>query len=249
MTVWPDGYGRRVLSEVDSTLSEAARIAPELAGAEWILAVRQTAARGRRGRAWIMPEGNFAASLVLPVSGTLGQAALRSFVVSLALRSAFVAVTGREDVFALKWPNDVLLRDGKVAGILLETVAAGAGVTHLAIGIGVNLVAAPDVSAVEPGAVRPVALAREMGVRVDPEAFLDHLAGAYARYEEQFTTFGFAPIRAAWLRHAARLGQVITARTTGDVYRGTFVDVDADGQLVLETSVDRIAIPAGDVYF
>ena len=249
MTVWPDGYGRRVLSVVDSTLSEAARIAPGLAGPEWILALRQTAARGRRGRAWIMPEGNFAATLVLPVSGALGQAALRSFVVSLALRSAFVAVTGREDIFALKWPNDVLLRDGKVAGILLETIAMGAGVTHLAVGIGVNLAAAPDGSAVEPGAVRPVSLARELGVRVAPEAFLDHLAVAYARYEDQFTTFGFAPIRAAWLRHAARLGQVITARTTRDVYQGTFVDVDADGQLVLETSTGRITIPAGDVYF
>ncbi|WP_223423347.1 biotin--[acetyl-CoA-carboxylase] ligase [Tateyamaria pelophila] len=249
MTGWPTGYGRRVLSEVDSTLSEAARIAPELAGPTWILAHVQTAARGRRGRAWVMPPGNFAATLVLPLNEAPGHAALRSFVASLALRDAFVAVSGREDAFALKWPNDVLLRGGKVAGILLESASAGQGVTALAIGVGVNLVTAPGADKVEDGAVPPVSLKASLGVEVTPEAFLDQLAQAYDRYETQFVTYGFAPIRTAWLAHAARLGAPITARTTREVHHGTFADVDGDGQLVLETSKGRISIPAGDVYF
>ncbi|APX11749.1 biotin--[acetyl-CoA-carboxylase] ligase [Tateyamaria omphalii] len=249
MSAWPSGYGRRVLPVVDSTLSEAARIASDLAGPEWILALAQTAARGRRGRAWSMPEGNFAGTLVLPVDEAPGQAALRSFVMSLALRDAFVAATGREDAFALKWPNDVLLRGGKVAGILLESIGSGARITHLAIGIGVNLAAAPDVSEVEEGAVPPVALKHAFGTLISPEDFLDLLAVAYARYEDQFRTYGFAPIRTAWLTHAARLGEPIKARTTRDAHVGTFVDVDADGQLVLETAKGRMTIPAGDVYF
>ena len=246
---WPEGYGRRVLMQVDSTLSEAARIAPGLAGPEWILALSQTSARGRRGREWSMPAGNFAATLVLPLAEPPGRAALRSFVVSLALRDAFVAVTGREDVFALKWPNDVLLRGGKVAGILLETMSSGGHFGHLAIGVGVNLAAAPEPSDVEVGAARPVALASELGARISPEDFLAQLALAYARYEHQFVTYGFAPIRTAWLAGAARLGETITARTTRDTFVGTFTDVDEDGQLVLETPKGRISIPAGDVYF
>ena len=246
---WPSGYGRRILAEVDSTLSEAARIASALAGPEWILAHRQTAARGRRGRGWAMPEGNFAATLVMPLDEQPGQAALRSFVASLALRDAFVAVSGREAAFALKWPNDVLLRGDKVAGILLESVSAGAGVTHLSIGIGVNLAKAPKPAMVEPDAVRPVALKAALGVDVTPEAFLGHLARAYARLEEQFRVYGFAPIRTEWLAHAARLGQPIKARTTRETYYGTFAEVDGDGQLVLETSQGRKSIPAGDVYF
>ncbi|GGX57219.1 biotin--[acetyl-CoA-carboxylase] ligase [Tateyamaria omphalii] len=249
MTAWPAGYGRRVLSSVDSTLSEAARIAPDLAGPEWLLALEQTAARGRRGRAWAMPVGNFAGTLVLPLDEAPGQAALRSFVMSLALRDAFVAATGREDVFALKWPNDVLLRGGKVAGILLESVGRGARVTHLAIGVGVNLAAAPDASQVEEGALLPVALKSTLGTDISPESFLDLLATAYARYEDQFRTYGFDPIRTAWRTHAAKMGEVITARTTRDTYVGTFVDVDGDGQLVLETAKGRITIPAGDVFF
>ncbi|MEY8830636.1 biotin--[acetyl-CoA-carboxylase] ligase [Sedimentitalea sp. XS_ASV28] len=249
MTQWPDGYGRRVLDEVDSTLNEAARIAPELAGPEWIMAHRQTAARGRRGRAWSNPEGNLAATLVLFPQEPPAVAALRSFVASLALFDACVAVCGRNEGFELKWPNDVLLNGGKLAGILLESSGRGPRIGHLAIGIGVNLVDAPSSEMVEPGAVPPVSLLSSTGARVDAETFLTFLAAAYARHETAFTAYGFEPIRTAWLNRAARLGEVITARTGNSETTGTFQTVDAQGNLVLNTSRGRVTIPAADVYF
>ncbi|SLN44506.1 Bifunctional ligase/repressor BirA [Pseudoruegeria aquimaris] len=246
---WPAGYGRRVLAEVDSTNAEAARIAPMLAGPEWILALRQTAGRGRRGRVWKAPEGNFSATLVLRPTEAPDVVALRSFVASLALWEAFVAATGRTAPFALKWPNDVLLNGGKVAGILLESLGHGGGALHLCIGIGVNLAAAPGRDEVEEGATPPVSLLSETGARVTPEEFLDLLAPAYARWEAQFTTYGFAPIREAWLARAARLGEPITARTMGESHRGTFETVDNAGNLVLKTASGRLSIPAADVFF
>ncbi len=246
---WPQGYGRRVLASVDSTNAEAARIAPNLAGPEWILAHQQTAARGRRGRAWANPAGNFAATLVMRPTESPDRVALRSFVASLALFDALVAATGRAEVFALKWPNDVLLNGGKLAGILLESAGAGGSLSHFAIGIGVNLSRAPEVSEVEQGALRPVSLLSETGIAVDPEAFLDLLAPAYARAEAQFVTFGFAPIRTAWLARAARLGEVIAARTTREVYEGRFETVDEAGNLVLLTAQGRQAIAAAEVFF
>ncbi len=249
MSDWPEGYGRRVLDEVDSTLNEAARIAPTLSGPEWILAHHQTAARGRRGRAWVNPKGNFAATLVLRLQEAPQQAALRSFVAALALFDACVAVTGRPEALSLKWPNDVLLNGGKLAGILLESAGAAGSVMPLFIGIGVNLAAAPPADAVEARAARPVSLAGETGVRVDPEEFLTELAAAFARYEAQFSTLGFAPIREAWLARAARLGQPVTARTGNAETHGTFETVDAEGQLVLMTPAGRVRIPAADVYF
>lgn len=249
MIQWPDAYGRRVLDEVDSTLNEAARIAPGLAGPEWIMAHRQTAARGRRGRAWANPEGNLAATLVLFPQEPPGVAALRSFVASLALYDACVAVCGRSDGFALKWPNDVLLNGGKLAGILLESSGQGPHMGHLAIGIGVNLADAPTPDKVEPGAVPPVSLLSSTGARVDPETFLTFLADAYARHESAFTTYGFEPIRTAWLNRAARLGEVITARTGNSETTGTFETVDAQGNLVLNTSRGRTSIRAADVFF
>ena len=249
MTAWPAGYGRRILRSVDSTNAEAARIAPDLSGPEWILALEQTAARGRRGRGWVNPAGNFAATLVMHPGETPDKVALRSFVASLGLYDALVAATGRAAPFSLKWPNDVLLNGGKLAGILLESAGSGSKLTHFAIGIGVNLKQAPAASEVEGGALRPVSLMNETGVDVTPEEFLDLLAPAYARYEAQFTTYGFDPIRTAWLDRAARLGEVVTARTSRDEVTGTFETVDAAGNLVLSTARSRVAIPAADVFF
>ena len=244
MRDWPSGYTRHVFDSVDSTLAEAGRMIPTLAGPAWVMAVHQTAARGRRGRAWATPRGNFAGTLVMERREAPGIAALRSFVTSLALYHSFVAVTGQPDAFALKWPNDVLLQGGKVAGILLETSG-----DHLVIGIGVNLLHAPGADAVEPGAVTPVSLKGNLGLSVEPEVFLDVLAQQYAILEHQFVTHGFAPIRRAWLAHAARLGEVITARTMRDTHVGTFEDVDANGSLILRTAAGPQVITAADVFF
>ena len=175
--------------------------------------------------------------------------ALRSFAAALALRDAFVALTGLAEAFTLKWPNDVLLNGGKVAGILLESATLGEGVRHLVIGLGVNLIAAPDQSAVEPGAVPAVTLLGETGMRVMPEAFLDVLAPAYARREASFLRDGFAPLRQDWLDHAARLGQMIRARTGQHDRHGRFETVDSSGALILGTSDGPVAIPAAEVFF
>ena len=242
---WPEGYGRRVLAEVDSTNAEGLRLAPGLAAPTWIFARRQVAGRGRRGRAWSDPEGNFAGSLVLKPSEAPGQAALRSFVAALALHDALSALAPGANL-ALKWPNDVLLSGGKLAGILLEGAGAGARMDHLVIGFGVNLSHAPEQG---DAAIAPVSLRGETGLQVAPEELLDHLAHAYSIREAVFAEAGFGPIRTAWLNRAARRGQDVTARTMRDEIRGRFDDVDENGNLILTTPEGRRAISAADVFF
>lgn len=244
---WPDGYARRVLDEVDSTMAEAARVADRLAGPEWIMAHRQSAARGRRGRPWRDPGGNFAATLVMRPQGGPGQAALRSFVAALALREALADLTGAPEALALKWPNDVLVNGGKAAGILLETVGPQGGA--LAIGVGVNLIAAPGADEVEAGAVEPVSILAETGVRIAPEAMLEALAFAFAGWEARLATYGFGPVREAWLSHAARLGDTVTARLPGSAVSGVFETVDEHGAIVLKTAEGRRAIAAAELFF
>ena len=240
---------RLILPETDSTMAEGARRAAAFTAPIWICALAQTAGRGRRGRAWAMPAGNFAASLVMRPAGPPAQAALRSFVAALALRDALVAVTGRAEVFTLKWPNDVLLNGGKLAGILLESSGAAGRVDALVIGIGVNLAATPYTTLLEAGALAPVSLLGETGITITPEDFLTLLAQHFARWEAQFTTHGFGPIRSAWLQNAARIGQNITARMMRDEITGTFVEIDTQGQLVLETPKGRQQIAAADIFF
>lgn len=243
MAGWPAGVGREILALVDSTNAEALRrAAAGEAGPVWLLARMQTAARGRRGRSWAMPVGNFAATLLARPPGAL---ALRSFVAALGLFDAMVSLTGRPELFALKWPNDVLLGGGKLAGILLESGAGGT----VAVGIGVNLAAAPETAALEPGAVPPVSLKGATGLVVTPEELLDLLAPAVEAWEARLRAEGFAPLRAAWLARASRLGEEITARLPGREIVGRFETVDETGALVLATTAGLVALPAAEIHF
>jgi BirA family biotin operon repressor/biotin-[acetyl-CoA-carboxylase] ligase len=243
------GAGRIALPEIDSTNAEGFRRASGLDGPTWIIAGVQTAGRGRRARPWSSPQGNFHGTLVLKPTEPPETVALRSFAAALALRDALVQITGLQQSFELKWPNDVLCNSGKIAGILLESQGLNGPDPVLCIGIGVNLIAAPDASQVEAGAFPPVSLLQETGLRITPEAFLDALAPAYVRWEATFTTSGFAPLRTEWLAHAARLGEVIRARTGNDTREGVFETIDSAGNLILRTAQGPVAIPAAEVFF
>lgn len=245
---WPEGVARHALASVDSTMNEAARLAPGLSGPAWIFARVQTAARGRRGRAWRAPEGNFSATLVMRPEGGLPQAALYSFVAALALEAALSHVAGPHARFAIKWPNDVLLDGGKIAGILLETLGQGAQL-KLAIGIGVNLAQTPAPETLEPEAMQPVNLAQQTGMQVTPEDFLPILAQAFDHYDQQFRDYGFDAIRNAWLARAARLGEQITARVGSQTHHGIFETIDHSGALILREQQGTRAIAAADIFF
>lgn len=227
-------------------MAEAARRAVLIDRPTWIMARRQTAARGRRGRSWVHPAGNLAATLIYKPEATAAEAARRSFLAANALFEALAIYIDRTHL-ALKWPNDVLLDGGKVAGILLESAGRGPFVDWLSVGVGVNLVTAPV--GVAQAAFPPVCLLDKGGESVAPEVFLTTLASAYATQESKLQKLGFKRIREDWLRHAARLGEVITARTAKGDISGTFDSVDMEGNLVLITGAGPKAIPAADVFF
>lgn len=252
MSSWPAGIGRETLATVDSTNAEALR---RLATGQqvppgWILALEQTGGRGRRGRSWVGAEGNFYASCISYPTGGPAGAALRSFTAALGLHDALTALTGRTELFSLKWPNDVLLSGRKLAGILLETHGSGQGASvPLVTGIGVNLVTAPSAAHVEPGAVTPVSLMEATGLRIEPEEFLDHLGPAMHYWDQRLGLQGFEPVRAAWLASAARLGQQVVARLPGREVSGQFESIDPSGSIVLGTDLGRVALPAAEIFF
>ena len=230
-------------------MMEAARLAPQLAGPAWVLALDQTAARGRRGREWKNPKGNFSATLVMRPWQGPERAALYSFVAALALEEALSQVAGPHARLSIKWPNDVLLNGGKIAGILLESLGTNGQINHLTIGVGVNLAEAPTPAEVEPEAMAPVSLRGETGTEIAPQEFLPYLARAFAKYQSQFETYGFAPIRAAWLARAARLGETVTARMTRETVEGRFETIDESGNMILVTPAGPRAIAAADIFF
>ena len=227
-------------------MAEAARRAADITKPTWIMARTQTAARGRRGRVWVTPPGNLNATLIFKPDATPAEAAKRSFLAANALYAALAIYVPAEKL-SLKWPNDVLLSGGKVAGILLESSGQGRFIDWLSIGIGVNLSQVP--TGVTEASFAPTSLKAAGGWEVEPADFLATLADAYATQEEKLAHLGFKRIREDWLRHAARLGEVITARTGRKDITGIFDTIDNDGNLVLITGTGPQAISAADVFF
>jgi len=224
------------LAEVGSTNDWLLARAEALPDGHWVIADRQTAGRGRRGRVWNDGAGNFMGSVLVKATGQVQQL---SFVAALALHDALSALTGQPARFALKWPNDVLLDGTKCSGILLERVGEA-----LVIGMGVNLAHHPD------GTERPATSLAAAGLPVPmPAALLDELAAAFRHWRETWAIHGFPPIRAAWLARASGVGARIVARLGSESPEGIFTGLADDGALLIQLDDGSTrAIHAGEVF-
>ena len=239
MTVWPQGYRKIRHGELDSTNSEAQRLAESgETGPVWIIADRQTAGRGRRGRVWSTDTGNLATTLLLRPDAPPAIVGQLSFVAALAaaeMASNFVPGAA----ITVKWPNDVLDDGKKLAGLLLE-----AGPGWLAIGIGVNLASAPE------GTEFPATSLAQSGIAApSSEEALTVLAARFAHWYDAWMNEGFETIRAAWLARAGGLGAPIRARLPHETRHGVFEGIDASGALLLNEQGNVRAIAAGEVFF
>ncbi len=133
-----------VFDEIDSTILEARRRAErgEISPV-WLIAKRQTAGRGRRGRAWTSHDGNLMATLLFATDHPPHNIALLGFATGVALAETMDAVIGA-GLAQLKWPNDVFVTDAKVCGIMLDSGSLASGHTWVALAFGVNLADAPE---------------------------------------------------------------------------------------------------------
>jgi BirA family transcriptional regulator, biotin operon repressor / biotin---[acetyl-CoA-carboxylase] ligase len=230
---------------IDSTNAEALRrLRAGARGPQWIVAATQTAGRGRRGRAWVSPAGNLYASLLLVDPAPAAVAPQLAFVAGLAVHDACAALApGLADALALKWPNDLLCRDTKIAGILIEGEGSATGVAAV-IGIGVNCRHHPD--AVEHPATDFAAQGASIAAPVLFETLRRTMAARLAEWDRGA---GFAAIRSAWLARAASLGEAMRARLPDREVSGVFEAVDDAGRLVLRLADGRReVITAGEVF-
>jgi BirA family biotin operon repressor/biotin-[acetyl-CoA-carboxylase] ligase len=215
---------------LDSTNAEAMRLAAAgETGPLWILAVVQTAGRGRAGRSWVSEPGNLQASLLTVLSPASPKAYQLSLVAGVAVFDAIgAAMAPPPEGLRLKWPNDVYIGAEKAGGILIESSAVSAGLAAV-IGIGVNLVTRPEVLA------RPVTCLAAHGAAPSPEALLAHIAAAMGHWLAVWAEGrGFSAIREAWLIRAHPIGERMSINTGAETVTGAFSGIDDDGALVLE---------------
>ena len=200
------------LDSVQSTMDIARA---ELIHGRVIQAGEQTGGRGRRGNQWLSPKGNLYQSIILKPTIDKTEWGQLSFVIAVALGQACATV--RINDYHLKWPNDVLINDKKLAGILIEVQD-----DFVIIGTGVNIQHCDDDRA-------KVSDFSDTSINNFRDEFLKQIEIYFKIWEKE----GFAPIRTLWMKHAYRLGDHIQARLPNVTYEGVFEDLDTRGVLLL----------------
>lgn len=255
------GYRLRGYDSIGSTNIEATEAAAAGdPGGIWFAARQQTAGRGRRGRPWVSPHGNLAATLLIVPESDPTLAATLGFVAGVALNAALsailphglvkVGIDGADAIdgsgrIALKWPNDVLADGAKLAGILLEATKISDGRHAVAIGFGVNTLAAPS------GLPYPATSLSDLGVSRSAEDVFEALSDAWV---DTFGLWndgkGISNVLQRWRASAAGIGAPVAVNQNGEVLRGIFETIDDAGRLIVRADDNRrITVTAGDVHF
>jgi BirA family transcriptional regulator, biotin operon repressor / biotin---[acetyl-CoA-carboxylase] ligase len=249
------GYRLAAFDQIGSTNAEAmSRARDGERGPIWFVTSEQTAGRGRRHRPWIAPRGNLASSILEVMDVPPGIAATLGFAAGLAIETALHKVSVEASLraagsdpmkFSLKWPNDVLAGGQKLVGIGLEAETVADGRIAVVVGIGTNVVTAPE------GLPTPATSLAALGIHIGAEELFVELSDAWAGFRGIWDNGrGFREIRRLWLDRAAGLGQTVSVQLGGSTVAGTFESIDETGCMVISTSGGkRVAISAGDVYF
>jgi len=210
-----------------------------------VIAETQTRGRGRLGRAWVSPPfRNLYLSIVLRPAIPPGDAPRLALVAGLATADAVAEWAPR---VALKWPNDVLVDNRKVAGILTEMDADGDHVRFVIAGIGVNLNGTLDDF---PAELRDKAgsLAMAVGAPIDRVAFAARVLSCLEARYARFLAHGFAALRSEWNARSCLQGRQVQIDDGGQRHRGIVSGVADDGALCLRDAAGHdVRIVAGEV--
>ena len=229
-----------------STNDEAKRLAEASAG-EWtvVSAREQTAGRGRGGRSFVSPAGNLYFSAILRPQCSAASAAQLGFAAALAVGEVIAARLPAPCELRYKWPNDVLVNGKFLVSAyewLMSQTKDGA-LAWLVAGIGLNVMSHPAETA------WPATSLAALGAGpTDLEDLLHCILAAFNAETLRWLEHGFAPIRAAWLARAFGRGETLGVRLPRETIQGRFLDLDADGVLLVETAAGPRRISAGEIF-
>lgn len=231
----------RIVPETGSTnadLLSALRSGEPVAEGDWLVADRQNAGRGRQGRGWHDGHGNFMGSTIVRIQPGQPPAHTLSLLTAVALFDTIHTLVPALHRLVLKWPNDLLIGDAKLSGILLEAERDA-----VVIGVGVNLVSAPQLPD------RKSAALTQFGPAPNRDAFAESLAAHFATELERWRTYGLEPLVRSWNAASMPKGTPISVHEPdGGKASGKFDGLEPDGSMRLRLADGSTrVIHAGDV--
>ncbi len=245
-----DDYHLLSYDVLDSTNEEARRLAEGGASHGAVIwAKRQTAGRGRMGREWVSAEGNLFVSILLSPDADLQTCSELSFLAAVAVSETLEGILTDEEGLRCKWPNDVLLDDKKIAGILLESFVApdeqGKPRQWVVVGVGVNVESYPE------HVMFPATCLKAAGVEIiSAKIVLSRFIYNFIHRYDAWVKKGFKEVHGEWMGRAAHLGRPIEVIVGDARHEGVFDGIDQAGRLRLrKTNGGQLTITAGDVFF
>ena len=237
-------YRLRQLPETVSTNEDAKQAAAYgEPGGLVVQAARQTGGKGRQGRQWESPEGNMYASVVLRPECSAQEIGCYAFVAALAAHGAVLSFLPKDCSVEVKWPNDILVDERKICGILLEAspLSTEGKVDWLVVGCGINIMHHPV------GGLYETTSMAEYGSTPDVDNVLRVFLQRLEYWRLKLVNEGFDPVRTAWMERAYK-GRV-QVRLPNETIVGTLAGIDDAGYLVvhLDDATER-RIAAGDVF-
>lgn len=228
--------------EIDSTNRHALDYVDSHGPTPYIcFAEYQTSGRGRRGRSWYSPLGNIAFSLVWHFER--GAAALEGL--SLLIGLAVVRALKAEgiDGVSLKWPNDVLYSNHKLAGILLEMKGDPQGLCHVVIGVGINTALPQEIDSID----QPFASLYDLNPKLSRNRLCAQLLNELALMVPAFFNNGFSTFKESWMRYDAYKGKKVRLLSGEREQLGIARGVSDNGALILEEQGELREVHAGEL--
>jgi len=227
------GKDIRYWAEVDSTNAALARLVKEGCGeGTVVIAEAQSAGRGRVGKPWFSPPGvNLHLSVLLKPSIQVTEARFLTLIGSLAIADAVASYDVNTQV---KWPNDVLVNDKKIAGVLAEVQLHHGQIEHLILGIGVNLnIDRPMMDRYfGDAAAGATSLYEASGKTIDRNAFTTQLLARLEHHYFAFLESGKEPVLRQW-RSRSFLGRRVSVKEEDMHVDGIALDLDEEGCLIV----------------
>ena len=239
------------LNSVDSTNEEAKRRIKDFSKPTWIISKKQSKGKGRNGKSWFSSEGNFSGSFVFFPNVERSQLHFYGFLFGVALYNALKKILEDNTDIRLKWPNDLLIENGKVAGILLESAYSNKkNSVGLIIGVGVNLNTAPSFAINSDLKHISQCVANFTNEKINLVSFFRTFNKELIKLEACIEEKKIHTILKLWQTRSYDRGAVIKfSGKKGEIKSGIFLGLDEIGGLIVGKGSGVKKIYSGDVYF
>jgi len=233
------------LLKVDSTNIEAHRLLKQkkILSPLWIVAEEQTGGKGRGGKKWISNKGNLFATLILPISFDIKKLPMISCVTSLATFKCLSHFIEENKSLKIKWPNDILFKNSKLSGILVENLISS-DANYSIIGIGINVNSSPSIPNHDTASLKEI-----LGHEIDTKLVLSQLSIFLDSYIKNLKNNDLKLLIDEYRLKMWRINENVTFLIGEEKYEGKLSSINENFEIEIDVNASKMTFNSGELSF